>query len=161
MDEKKKCRKEDCQKTDLYARGMCFHHYGLFMKKARRAGLNIARPYIKDQLLGVLPCTMVQAIAKLEVHPASAHKAFKKLHSAGKIHISGHEFTGARWAPVYALGAGEDVPLDRDEVYALFLARRRERHAKRNGLRPKFDAFLTPLNTNTRYAVPARDAFAE
>jgi hypothetical protein len=129
------CKREGCNRP-FYARGMCMHHYGLFMKRAQRRGLKIGRPYIGDQLKGVLPCTIKKVAEQLETHLISTQKAMKKLHAAGKIHIIGFEFTGARWAAIYALGKGVDATLEPAQIRALYNERRRASHAKRTAPPP-------------------------
>lgn len=142
------CKREGCTRAPIYARGMCFHHYGLFMKKARRRGSDIARPYIGDQLPAVLPCTIVMVAAQLGTHLISTQRAMRKLHAENKIHIAGFEFTGARWAAVYAWGKGADAVQDAEELRVLYNVRKRARHAKKNPKAPAFASLLAPLMTS-------------
>lgn len=142
------CKRENCTRGKVYARGMCVHHYGLFMKRARRRGIKIARPYIEHQLQAVLPLTIKKVAAELETHLIATQKAMKKLHEANKIHIVDFEFTGARWAAIYAFGPGVDAVLDPELVRLLYNSRKRGKHAKRTGKAPDFAALMAPLMTN-------------
>ena len=82
------------------------------------------------ELLDTGNYTATAMVKQLGIERSTASHAVRAAHKAGKVRIVDYIRTGKDFAPVYALGGGDDVdrpaPLDRNDHSAAYLARRAE-----------------------------------
>jgi hypothetical protein len=107
----KTCLRDGCERTSIFARGMCKSHYNVFMRKKRRInGVTTIDSW--QILLDAMPGTYSQLAERVGMHYGTVQKIVSEKYQAGLTHkvdhLEPHKLGGTRWVPVYGAGPGND-----------------------------------------------------